>query len=84
MKTPMKMWIGKPVDYSSLDIFRCSAYMMYNDQKKKKKKLNPKSKKCILLGYANRVKGYFLWDLIAHKAIISKDVIFVEDMPQSE
>ena len=30
------------------------------------------------MGYANRVKGYRLWDLIARKVIVSKDVIFVE------
>ena len=78
MKTCMEMWTGKPTNYSSLHIFRCSAYVMYNDQKRTK--LDLKSRKCKFLGYANRVKGYRLWDPTARKVIIDKDVIFVEDM----
>ncbi|KAE8657742.1 hypothetical protein F3Y22_tig00116983pilonHSYRG00074 [Hibiscus syriacus] len=38
--------------------------------------------KCKFLGYANGVKGYRLWDPTAHKVIISRDVIFVEDKLQ--
>lgn len=82
MKTPIEMWTSKPRDYSSLHIFGYPTYVIYNDQKRKK--LNPKSKKCIFLGYANGVKGYYLWDLIARKVIITKDFTFIEDMLQSE
>ncbi|KAE8722786.1 AMP-dependent synthetase and ligase family protein isoform 2 [Hibiscus syriacus] len=35
--------------------------------------------KCKFLGYADGVKMYLLWDLTAHKVIINRDVIFVED-----
>nr|KYP76290.1 Retrovirus-related Pol polyprotein from transposon TNT 1-94 [Cajanus cajan] len=28
LKTPMEMWIGKQVDYSSLHVFGCLVYMM--------------------------------------------------------
>lgn len=31
------------------------------------------------MGYADGVKGYRLWDPTAHKVIISRDAIFVED-----
>ena len=55
-------------------------YVMYNAQERAK--LDPKSRRCILLGYADRVKRYRLWDPIAHKIVISKDVIFVEDQLQ--
>jgi hypothetical protein len=36
------------------------------------------------LGYADGVKGYRLWDPIAHKVVISRDVIFAEDKIQME
>ena len=32
--------------------------------------------------YADRVNGYRLWDPTAHKIVISRDVIFVEDQLQ--
>ncbi|KAK9010183.1 hypothetical protein V6N11_036697 [Hibiscus sabdariffa] len=45
-------------------------------------KLDPKSRKCKFLGYADRVKGCRLWDHTTCKVIISRDVIFVEDKLQ--
>ncbi|GMJ14768.1 hypothetical protein HRI_005146000 [Hibiscus trionum] len=80
LKTPMEMWTGKPVDYSNLHIFGSIVYVMYNAQEISK--LDPKSRKCKFLGYADGVKGYRLWDPTARKVIISRDVIFVEDKLQ--
>ena len=77
MKTPMEMWIGKPVYYSHLQALGCPMYVMYNSQKRAK--LDAKSRRCIFLGYADKIKGYHLWDPTAHKIIRSRDVIFVED-----
>ena len=57
-KTPMEMWTGKPVDYSNLHIFGSPVYVMYNAQETTK--LDPKSRKCLFLGYADGVKGYRL------------------------
>ena len=34
------------------------------------------------MGYADGVKGYRLWDPTAHKIVISRDVIFIEDQLQ--
>jgi len=82
LKTPMEMWNGKPIDYSSLHIFGCLVYVMYNSQERSK--LDPKSRKCIFLGYADNVKGYRLWDPTAHKVVVSRDVIFVENELQSK
>lgn len=77
LKTPMEMWTGKPADYSNLHTFGSPVYVMYNSQETTK--LDPKSRKCIFLGYADGVKGYRLWDSTAHKLVISRDVIFAED-----
>ncbi|GKE90905.1 gag-pol polyprotein [Tanacetum coccineum] len=53
---------------------------MYNSQETTK--LDPKSRKCLFLGYDDRVKGYRLWDPTAHKVVVSRDVVFKEDKIQ--
>ncbi|KAH9754808.1 cysteine-rich receptor-like protein kinase 8 [Citrus sinensis] len=80
LKTAMETWTGKPADYFYLHAFRCPVYVIYNAQERTK--LDPKSRRCIFLGYADGVKGYRLWDPTAHKIVISRDVIFVEDQLQ--
>ncbi|GJY23180.1 retrovirus-related pol polyprotein from transposon TNT 1-94 [Tanacetum coccineum] len=80
LKTPMEMWTGKPLNYSYLHIFGSPVYVMYNSQETTK--LDPKSKKCLFLGYADGVKGYRLWDPTAHKVVVSRDVVFMEDKIQ--
>ncbi|GJU81720.1 retrovirus-related pol polyprotein from transposon TNT 1-94 [Tanacetum coccineum] len=45
-------------------------------------KLDSKSRKCLFLGYADGVKGYHLWDSTAHKVVVSRDVVFMEDKVQ--
>ncbi|KAE8728736.1 Floral homeotic protein AGAMOUS [Hibiscus syriacus] len=66
-----EMWTGKPVDYSNLHLFGSIVYMMYNSQEISK--LDPKSRKCKLLRYADGVKGYRLWDPTAHKIQLEKE-----------
>ncbi|KAH9700447.1 hypothetical protein KPL71_024696 [Citrus sinensis] len=80
LKTAMEMWTGKPADYSYLHAFGCPVYVMYNTQERTK--LDPKSRRCIFLRYADGVKRYRLWDPTAHKIVISRDVIFIEDQLQ--
>ncbi|GJX23727.1 retrovirus-related pol polyprotein from transposon TNT 1-94 [Tanacetum coccineum] len=80
LKTPIEMWTGKPVNYSDLHIFGSPVYVMYNSQETTK--LDPKSRKCLFLGYADGVKGYRLWDPTAHKVVVSRDVVFIEDKIQ--
>ncbi|KAK9109634.1 hypothetical protein Sjap_017694 [Stephania japonica] len=80
LRTPMEMWTGKPVDYSNLHVFGSPVYAMYNAQETTK--LDPKSRKCLFLGYADGVKGYRLWDSTTHKVVVSRDVLFTEDKVQ--
>ncbi|KAH9672314.1 hypothetical protein KPL70_017673 [Citrus sinensis] len=80
LKTTMEMWTGKPANYSYLHVFGYPVYVMYNTQERTK--LDSKFRRCIFLGYANGVNGYRLWDPTAHKIVISRDVIFIEDQLQ--
>ncbi|GKB49317.1 gag-pol polyprotein [Tanacetum coccineum] len=80
LKTTMEMWTGKPVNYLDLHIFGSPVYVMYNTQETTK--LDPKSRKCLFLGYADGVKGYHLWDPTSHKVVVSRDVVFMEDKIQ--
>ena len=77
LKTLMEMWIRNLVVYSSLLVFGCPVYVLYNFQERTK--LDPKSRKCILLDYVHNVKGYLLWDPTARKVVVSKNVVFVEN-----
>ncbi|XP_075074659.1 uncharacterized protein LOC142162232 [Nicotiana tabacum] len=74
-KTPFEVWSGSPADYSNLRIFGCPAYAHVRDRK-----LEPRAKKCIFLGYATGVKGYRLWctNQKTPGLIISRDVTFNE------
>ncbi|GJU06710.1 retrovirus-related pol polyprotein from transposon TNT 1-94 [Tanacetum coccineum] len=57
LKIPMEMWTGKPVNYSDLHIFGSPVYVMYNTQETTK--LDPKSRKCLFLGYAEGIEKEF-------------------------
>ena len=56
-----------------MKIFGCPAYAHVDNGK-----LEPKSIKCVFLGYESNVKGYNLWYPETKKIIISRDVIFYE------
>ena len=75
-KIPEEVWSGRPVNYSSLKIFGCPAYV--HVQSGKRSKLDLKSRKCVFLGFEKGVKGYRLWDPILKKMVTSRDVIFDE------
>ena len=72
-RTPQEVWTSSPSDYSLLRIFGCPAYARVNTGK-----LEPRSVKCIFLGFKSGVKGYKLYQLEDQKIFYSKDVIFDE------
>ena len=55
-KVAEEMWTGNEVDYSSLRVFGCPAYVHIPSEKQSK--LDPKSRQFLFLGYRKRAKGY--------------------------
>lgn len=75
-KIPEEQWSGKPVNFENIKIFGCPAYV--HVQSGERSKLDPRSRKCIFLGFEKGVKGYRLWDPISKKKVVSRDVVFDE------
>ena len=71
-----EVWTSHPCAYSNLKIFGCEAYAF--TPKNQRSKLDPRSNKCIFVGYDDVTKWYRLWDPTSHKIVISRDVIFYE------
>ena len=74
--TPYEAWNGSKPSVDSLRVFGCSAYA--HVPKAERRKLDPKTRKCVLLGYGTVQKGYRLYDLHQRKVIHSRDVVFDE------
>ena len=68
------MRYGRQANYRNLIVFGCDAYPL--TPKVQRSKLDPTSKKCIFLGYQTSVKDYLLYDSVARKLIVSRDVSF--------
>ena len=60
-----------------MKVFRCVAYAHVPDQLRKK--LNNKGEKCIFVGYCEEYKAYKLFNPSTKKAVISRDVQFIEE-----
>ena len=75
-KTPKELWSGQKPNISHLRVFRCLAWV--HVLKKRRHKLQPKSRAMIFVGYELGSKGYQFWDA-AHQCFeISHDVKFKE------
>jgi len=75
-KTPFKLWYRKQPDISHLRVFGCLAYV--HVLKIKRKKLDPKSKEMIFVGYEPGSKGYQFGTPRTDASKISRDVKFDE------
>nr|GEW54883.1 retrovirus-related Pol polyprotein from transposon TNT 1-94 [Tanacetum cinerariifolium] len=73
-KTPIKVWSGKPVNYSKLHVFGCPAYYHVSEGK-----LDSGGEKGIFIGYGNGVKGYRIWSPPERRVILCRDVTSDED-----
>ena len=74
--TPYEAWTGDKPNVEHLRVFGCTAYA--HIPKDERKKLDPKARKCIMLGYGTEVKGYRLYNPETQRILYSRDVIFNE------
>ena len=74
--TPHEKFFGKKPDLSHVRIFGSIAYVHIPDATRQK--LDPKSEKCILIGYSLEQKGYKCYNPSTRKARTSRDVVFDE------
>ncbi|MCO5560432.1 hypothetical protein L7F22_014047 [Adiantum nelumboides] len=75
---PKEAWTGKPRSYAHLRVFGCKAYVYV--PKEQRNKLDPKSRKCIFVGYGDSGEmGYRLWNPESHKLVRCNDVVFSEN-----
>uniref|UniRef100_A0A1J3IJ96 Retrovirus-related Pol polyprotein from transposon TNT 1-94 n=1 Tax=Noccaea caerulescens TaxID=107243 RepID=A0A1J3IJ96_NOCCA len=72
---PEERWTSAVPDLSGLRIFGCVVYVHSDDGK-----LKPRAKKGIFTGYPEGVKGFRVWLLEDRKCIISRNIVFREDM----
>ena len=82
-KTPFEAFYGRKPSVSHLWVFGCWVYA--HVQKDKQGSFQPKSRKCIFLGYPVNYKGWKCWDPATNEVFISRDVHFAEsEMPGAE
>jgi hypothetical protein len=77
-KTPFEVWHGKKPVVSHLKVFGCVANV-------KKvgpgiNKLSDRSSKMVMIGYESGTKGYRLFDPSSNRLVVSRDVLFEENV----
>jgi hypothetical protein len=76
--TPHFVMYGTTPSYDHLRVFGCACYP--NTSATAPHKLSPRSTRCLFLGYSPDNKGYCCLDLLSHHIIISRHVVFDEDV----
>jgi hypothetical protein len=76
--TPHFALYGAAPSYDHLRVFGCACYP--NTSATAPHKLSPRSTRCLFLGYSPDHKGYRCLDLTSHRIIISRHVVFDEDV----
>ncbi|MCO5608367.1 hypothetical protein L7F22_062576 [Adiantum nelumboides] len=74
--TPEEKFTGKKLDVSHVKVFGCIAYVYVLDELRTK--LDPKTEKCVFIGYFVEQKGYKCYDHVMRQVRVSKDVVFDE------
>jgi len=75
-KTPFEKWNNRVPDVSHLRPFGTEVFTV--DRDSTKGKLDPRSKKGILMGYSDQSKGYRIWLTSKRKIDVARDVRFME------
>ena len=72
--TPYELWFGKKTNLSSLKVWGCNAYV----KRLQPDKLQPKSEKCVFIGYPKETFGYTFYHRSEGKTFVAKFRIFLE------
>ena len=72
--TPYELWFGKKPKLSFLKVWGCDAYV----KKLQPSKLEPKSEKCVFIGYPKETIGYTFYHRSEGKIFVAKNGSFLE------
>ena len=72
--TPYELWFDRTPKMSFLKVWGCDAYM----KKLQPDKLEPKSEKCVLIGYPKKTVGYTFYHRSEGKIFVAKSGSFLE------
>lgn len=75
--TSHHLWHSSNTNLSQLCVF--GSKLWYLIPKKKVKKLDPRFREAIMMGYPKQSKGYKLWEIDSSKLIVSRDVKLSEE-----
>ena len=75
--TPYEALYNRKPNVKYFRAFGSSAYV--HIPKDERSKLDPKTKKCILVGYGTATKGYRVYDPVKNKVIHARNIIFNEN-----
>lgn len=75
--TPIEEFTGRKPDVANLRVFGSSA--MAYVPKVNRKKWDPKSRSCVLVGYADCSKGYRVYDPATKQVFVSRDVVILSE-----
>jgi hypothetical protein len=75
--TPFQRLFHQKPDYTMLHVLGCSCYPLFRPYNKYK--LEPRSEKCIFLGYSTIHKGYYCLHPPTNRMYISRHVLFDEN-----
>ncbi|GKC72804.1 retrotransposon protein, putative, ty1-copia subclass [Tanacetum coccineum] len=67
-KPPYELWHGKVPNLSYLKVWGCEALVKYDTPRK----LEPRSVKCIFVGYLKKTMGYYFYYPYEHKIIVAR------------
>lgn len=73
---PYERLYGVPPDLTRLRVIGCTAYVHIPSDERTK--LQPKARRCVLVGYNDESKAYRCWNPLARCIVTTNDVTFFE------